>query len=142
MKYKVLTQLSTAKPGWFQCLTAFTEKHLRQEVRSSLKAKALNLITKICLANMSIYEEDLIDKIILPHMKNLENDGDPAMRQSGVKFVLDFLMESSSKKGHNLLRILEKVEPFYPTTSCTSYYKVYMNKIFQHFIFILSVADC
>jgi len=85
---------------------------LKQEVRSNLKAKALNLITKICLANMSIYEEDLIDKIILPHMKNLENELDPAVRQSGVRFVLDFLMESSSKKGHNLLHILEKVDTF------------------------------
>lgn len=109
MQYKVCTQLHTAKPMWFSSLISFAEKHLREEHRPVAKAKALPLITKICLANRDIYEEDLITKIILPHMKNLESEADPTVRLSGVTFLVDFLMESSSKKGHDLLHILDKV---------------------------------
>lgn len=113
MHYKVSTQLHTANPKWFPSLINFAEKHLKTEVRPAVKAKAMPLITKICLANRDIYEEDLIMSVILPHMKNLENESDPTVRVSGVHFLVDFLMESSSKKGHDLLHILDKVRIFY-----------------------------
>ncbi|XP_035706694.1 tuberin isoform X3 [Folsomia candida] len=109
MQYKASTQLHTAKAEWFESLVTFTEKHLRFEVRPAVKAKAMPIITKICLMNRDIYEEDLIVKVILPSMKNLENENDPNVRVSGVNFLVDFLMESSSKKGHDLLHILDKI---------------------------------
>lgn len=93
----------------FVSLKDFADKHLRLEKRPAVKAKAMPLITKICLANRDIYEEDLISNIIVPHMKNLENESDSSVRLSGVNFLVDFLMESSSKKGHDLLHILDKV---------------------------------
>lgn len=109
LQYKVAKLLQATRPGWFSNLVAFAERHYRQETRAGLKVIALTYITNICLTNRHTHEEDLIDKVILPYMKSLETENDLGVRQQGVKFIVGFIMDSNSKKGHDLLHILEKV---------------------------------
>ena len=101
--------LRATRPGWFSNLIAFADRHYRLETRPSVKVIALGHITSVCLANRDTHEEDLIDKVILPFMKNLETENGLWVRQHGVNFIVDFMMDSLSKKGHELLHILERV---------------------------------
>jgi len=109
LQYKVSTLLQTTRPTWFGNLINFTDRHFRLETRGGLKVIALSYITSICLTNRHTHEEDLIDKVILPYLKSLETENDLLVRQQGVKFIVNFLIDSTSKKGHDLLHILEKV---------------------------------
>jgi len=99
--------------GWFENLKCFADRHYSLENRVALKVKALQIIANICLLGRDEAEEKLIDRVMLPHLKHLDVEPDTIVRQTGVKFIVDYLMGVSSKKGHDLLQILEKVSLFY-----------------------------
>lgn len=109
LQYKAAQLLHSSKASWFSNLISFTEKYYRNETRAGVKVKALNHITNVCLSNRDTHEEDLIEKIILPYLKNLETETDVKVRQIGSQFIVDFVLQSSSKKCHDLLHILERV---------------------------------
>ncbi|ODM95090.1 Tuberin, partial [Orchesella cincta] len=106
----------TPTSSFMQNLTSFTVLHFQTETRVPLRLKSLALIQKLCLHNQDTIEELLLDNVILPNLKNIELEPDLSVRNACVSFIVEFLMESRSKKGHDLLHYLEKVvnRPFEP----------------------------
>lgn len=55
------------------------------------------------------YEDELIDRIVIPHMINIANDHDIDVRSAVAKLLVDICMDCESKKCLEVLDILEKV---------------------------------
>lgn len=55
------------------------------------------------------YEDELIDRIVIPHMINIINDGDMVVRTQVAKLLIELCMDCDSKRCLEMLDILEKV---------------------------------
>lgn len=55
------------------------------------------------------YEDELIDRIVIPHMINIANDNDIDVRSAVAKLLIDICMDCDSKKCLEVLDMLEKV---------------------------------
>lgn len=55
------------------------------------------------------YEEELIDRIVIPQMLNIFQNTDPVIRSSVANLLIDLCIDCESKKCLELLEILEKV---------------------------------
>lgn len=55
------------------------------------------------------YEDELIDRIVLPHMMNIVQTTDVIIRSTVANLLIDLCLECESKKCLDLLDILEKV---------------------------------
>lgn len=109
LQHKHIRLLNSSTTTFLPNLVLFTHLHFQKETRVCLRLQALSLIQKICLLNQDTLEETLLDNVILPNLKNIELESDLSIRQHCVQFIVDFLMESRSKKGHDLLHYVEKV---------------------------------
>lgn len=72
------------------------------------------LILSICMKLFILflrreYEDELIDRIVIPHMINIINDNDVDVRCAVGKLLIDICMDCDSKKCLEVLDILEKV---------------------------------
>ena len=109
MQYKHKNLLQCTVPNWLTHLILFCERNFREEQRPNLKVKAIKIVHEVAITQLETHEDELIEKVILQYFKTLEQEPEIQVRQAGVQFIVQFLMESTSKKCHDVLSILEKV---------------------------------
>lgn len=59
--------------------------------------------------NRSRYEDELIERIIVPYMQHIEIDPDITIRTVTANLLIDLCLECDTKRCIELLDILEKV---------------------------------
>ncbi|CAG7833459.1 unnamed protein product [Allacma fusca] len=109
MNYKQKNFLYCTKANWLNHLILFSERNFREEYRPSLKVKAVKIIHQVAISQLQTHEDDLIDKIILQYFKALDSEMSIHVRQAGVDFIVEFLLESTSKKCYEVVGILERI---------------------------------
>jgi tuberous sclerosis protein 2 len=60
-------------------------------------------------ADRAIYEDDLIERIVIPHLQHIDNDPDIIVRNAASQLLVDLCVECESKRCLELMDILEKV---------------------------------
>lgn len=56
------------------------------------------------------YEEELLDKVILPNLQHCSTEADPIIRCASSKLLIDIAVNCHSKRFSDLFDILEKVD--------------------------------
>ncbi|XP_066139931.1 tuberin isoform X2 [Euwallacea fornicatus] len=93
---------------WLNSLHNLVHRYFRSDMRSTIRIKVLWTLTHVYKINREPYEEDLMERIIIPYMTPAINDSDVSIRISVIKMLLDFCRVSDSKRCLDLLDILEK----------------------------------
>ncbi|KAF5285874.1 hypothetical protein FQA39_LY04335 [Lamprigera yunnana] len=94
---------------WFSNLYNLLQKYYRQDTRTNVRLKALSVLSKVIKLNRYEYEDELIDRIIIPHLIGVASDADPIIRTAVAELIIDLCYDCESKRCLELLDILEKV---------------------------------
>lgn len=64
------------------------------------------------------YEEELLDKVILPNLQHCSTEADPFIRCASSKLLIEIALNCYSKRFSDLFDILEKVLKFFFCSKC------------------------
>ncbi|ESP04643.1 hypothetical protein LOTGIDRAFT_61259, partial [Lottia gigantea] len=97
------------KEKWIVNLNSLLERFFRQESRTDIRKKALDILSFVLSINKHIYEADLIEMVVLPNLRNIDTDPDTEVRQSAAHILLVLAQTCNSDEFFEIMTIIEKV---------------------------------
>ncbi|XP_076749493.1 TSC complex subunit tuberin isoform X3 [Xylocopa sonorina] len=99
---------------WQSKLATLMERYYRIETRTNVRMKVLDVLTNVVQVNRSRYEDELIERIIVPYFQHVDMDPDITIRNGVTHLLVELCLECDTKRCLELLDILEKVinKPF------------------------------
>nr|CAH7730250.1 unnamed protein product [Callosobruchus chinensis] len=94
---------------WLTHLYNLLHKYFKPEMRTNIRLKVLDILSNVIKLNRRLYEDELIDRIVIPHMNNIVQTSDLIVRSSVANLLIDLCMDCETKKCLELLEILEKL---------------------------------
>lgn len=67
------------------------------------------MLSLVVNSNKLIYEDELVERIVIPYLQNLDQDPDINVRNVGAQILVNLCIGCESKKCLELLTVLEKV---------------------------------
>ncbi|KPP69040.1 tuberin-like [Scleropages formosus] len=101
--------IQPAKDGWIQSLHRLVEKFFRNESRSTIRIKVLDVLSFVLSINRQIYEEELIEMVVIPQLSQIAEDRDLHVRKLATQLLVDLAEGCSTHHFNSLLDIIEKV---------------------------------
>ncbi|XP_038677007.1 tuberin isoform X2 [Scyliorhinus canicula] len=98
-----------AKHCWIQNLQKLMEKFFRNENRSTIRKKTLDVLSFVLSINRQLYEEELIEAIVIPQLGHIADDKDHMVRRLASQLLVDLAEDCNTPQFNNLLDIIEKV---------------------------------
>uniref|UniRef100_A0A8C0HI40 Tuberin n=1 Tax=Buteo japonicus TaxID=224669 RepID=A0A8C0HI40_9AVES len=103
-----------AKDGWIHNLQMLMERFFRNESRSAVRIKVLDvfvlLFVIICLFNMSVLlQEELINLVVISQLAHIPEDKDHQVRKLATQLLVDLAEGCNTHHFNSLLDIIEKV---------------------------------
>ncbi|XP_039314152.1 tuberin isoform X4 [Solenopsis invicta] len=99
---------------WQTKLGSLMERYYKNETRTTIRMKVLDVLTNVIYFNRSRYEDELIERIVVPYTQHVDIDSDMAIRTVTANLLIDLCLECDTKRCIELLDILEKIinKPF------------------------------
>lgn len=94
---------------WLTNLYNLLHKYFKNENRRNVKLKVLEALGNVIRLNRRQYDDELIDRIVLPHMTNITQCNDIVVRSSVANLLIDLCLECEPRKCSDILDILEKM---------------------------------
>ncbi|XP_031419844.1 tuberin isoform X1 [Clupea harengus] len=101
--------IQPAKDGWIQSLHRLMEKFFRNETRSVIRIKVLHILSFVLSTNRQLYEEELIEVVVIPQLGQIAEDKDLLVRKQATQLLVDLAEGCSTHHFNSLLDIIEKV---------------------------------
>uniref|UniRef100_A0A3B3REN6 Tuberin n=1 Tax=Paramormyrops kingsleyae TaxID=1676925 RepID=A0A3B3REN6_9TELE len=101
--------IQPAKDGWIQSLHKLMEKFFRNETRSAIRVKVLDVLSFVLSTNRQLYEEELIEAVVIPQLSLIAEDRDLHVRKLATQLLVDLAEGCSTHHVSSLLDIIEKV---------------------------------
>ncbi|XP_013373112.1 PREDICTED: tuberin isoform X3 [Chinchilla lanigera] len=98
-----------AKDGWIQNLQLLMERFFRNESRSAVRIKVLDVLSFVLLINRQFYEEELINSVVISQLSHIPEDRDPQVRKLATQLLVDLAEGCHTHHFNSLLDIIEKV---------------------------------
>ncbi|KAM8950505.1 tuberin isoform 1-T1 [Lycaon pictus] len=98
-----------AKDGWIQNLQLLMERFFRNESRSAVRIKVLDVLSFVLLINRQFYEEELISSVVISQLSHVPEDKDPQVRKLATQLLVDLAEGCHTHHFNSLLDIVEKV---------------------------------
>uniref|UniRef100_A0A3B3YMI3 Tuberin n=1 Tax=Poecilia mexicana TaxID=48701 RepID=A0A3B3YMI3_9TELE len=101
--------IQPAKDGWIQSLHCLMEKFFRNETRSGIRIKVLHILSFVLSTNRQLYEDELIEKVVIPQLSGISEDRDLAVRKQATQLLVDLAEGCNTHHFTSLLDIIERV---------------------------------
>ncbi|XP_074540539.1 tuberin isoform X2 [Halichoeres trimaculatus] len=101
--------IQPAKDGWIQSLHRLMEKFFRNETRSVIRIKVLHILSFVLSTNRQLYEDELIEMVVIPHLGGIAEDRDLAVRKQATQLLVDLAEGCNTHHFTSLLDIIERV---------------------------------
>ncbi|KAK2584988.1 hypothetical protein KPH14_008518 [Odynerus spinipes] len=113
IEYRACT-ISPMHHHWQSRLLSLMELYYKTDTRTNIRVKALNILANVIQVNRSQYEDELIERIVVPYLQHVDMDPDITIRNVAAYFLVDLCIECETKRCLELLDILEKIinKPF------------------------------
>uniref|UniRef100_A0A8D2JQR3 Tuberin n=1 Tax=Sciurus vulgaris TaxID=55149 RepID=A0A8D2JQR3_SCIVU len=98
-----------AKDGWIQNLQLLMERFFRNEPRSAVRIKVLDVLSFVLLINRQFYEEELINSVVISQLSHIPEDKDHQVRKLATQLLVDLAEGCHTHHFNSLLDIVEKV---------------------------------
>lgn len=106
--YKAL-KISATKPEWLQAMHKFMDRFYRNIRTNSIRVKAVQTLVQIMDINRAAYEEEILERVVIPHFIGVHLEPDMVVRTAVAKLLVDFAWHCDSKRCLELLDIIEKL---------------------------------
>ncbi|GAB1300673.1 Tuberin [Apodemus speciosus] len=97
------------KDGWIQTLQLLMERFFRNESRSAVRIKVLDVLSFVLLINRQFYEEELINSVVISQLSHVPEDKDHQVRKLATQLLVDLAEGCHTHHFNSLLDIIEKV---------------------------------
>ncbi|KAF7659568.1 hypothetical protein LDENG_00296600 [Lucifuga dentata] len=101
--------IQPAKDGWIQGLHRLMEKFFRNEARSVIRIKVLHILSFVLSTNRQLYEDELIEMVVIPQLSGIAEDRDLAVRKQATQLLVDLAEGCNTHHFTSLLDIIERV---------------------------------
>ena len=71
--------------GWIRGLYDLMEKHYCSDHRDHVRIKSLHVLLDMFKSNRHMYEEELVEKVVIPFLKPLDAETSVQVRLAGIK---------------------------------------------------------
>uniref|UniRef100_A0AAZ3PS18 Tuberin N-terminal domain-containing protein n=1 Tax=Oncorhynchus tshawytscha TaxID=74940 RepID=A0AAZ3PS18_ONCTS len=109
--------IQPAKDGWIQNLHRLMEKFFRNESRGVIRIKVLHILSFVLSTNRQLYEEELIEVVVVPQLSGIAEDRDLAVRRQATQLLVDLAESCSTHHFTSLLDIIQRVRDTHTTSS-------------------------
>ncbi|KAM3624112.1 uncharacterized protein V6R79_019116 [Siganus canaliculatus] len=101
--------IQPAKDDWIQSLHRLMEKFFRNETRSVIRIKVLHILSFVLSTNRQLYEDELIEMVVIPQLSGIAEDWDLAVRKQATQLLVDLAEGCNTHHFTSLLDIIERV---------------------------------
>lgn len=101
--------IQPAKDGWIQSLYRLMDKFFRNEARSVIRIKVLHILSFVLSTNRQLYEDELIEMVVIPQLSGIADDRDLAVRKQATQLLVDLAEGCNTHHFCSLLDIIERV---------------------------------
>ncbi|XP_072240384.1 tuberin isoform X2 [Leuresthes tenuis] len=101
--------IQPAKDCWIQSLHRLMEKFFRNESRSVIRIKVLHILSFVLSTNRQLYEDELIEMVVIPQLSGIAEDRDLAVRKQATQLLVDLAEGCNTHHFTSLLDIIERV---------------------------------
>ncbi|XP_040891970.1 tuberin isoform X2 [Toxotes jaculatrix] len=101
--------IQPAKDGWIQSLHRLMEKFFKHETRSVIRIKVLHILSFVLSTNRQLYEDELIEMVVIPQLSGIAEDRDLAVRKQATQLLVDLAEGCNTHHFTSLLDIIERV---------------------------------
>ncbi len=71
--------------GWIRGLYDLMERYYRSDGRILVRTKCLRILLDMFKSNRHMYEDELVDRVVLPFLKHLDVEPSVDVRMEGIK---------------------------------------------------------
>ncbi|KAL1488930.1 hypothetical protein ABEB36_014716 [Hypothenemus hampei] len=100
--------ISPIQHMWMTNLNNLLLNYFKSNMRPAIRIKVLQILADIFKLHRDQYEEELIERIVIPHMTPIVHDHDIFIRSSVIKMLVEMCTVCESKRCLELLDIMEK----------------------------------
>ncbi|XP_070579524.1 tuberin-like [Ptychodera flava] len=97
------------KEGWIQNLQNLMDKYFKQDKRTCIRVKVLTVLSFVLSSTRHIYEDDLIELVVLPQLSHIIDDTDAEVRNEAVQLLVDVALDCQTPRFIEILSIMEKI---------------------------------
>ncbi|KAK7793760.1 hypothetical protein R5R35_000957 [Gryllus longicercus] len=94
---------------WLNKLNSLLERYYKQEQRTNIRVKVLDVLSNVIHVNRSVYEDELIERFVVPYLQHVDGDSDIIVRNAAAQLLVDLCLECENKRCLELMDILEKI---------------------------------
>ncbi|NXF95527.1 TSC2 protein, partial [Eubucco bourcierii] len=98
-----------ARDGWIHNLQMLMERFFRNESRSAVRIKVLDVLSFVLSINRQFYEEELINVVVISQLAHIPEDKDHQVRKLATQLLVDLAEGCNTHHFNSLLDIIEKV---------------------------------
>uniref|UniRef100_A0A7M4F8B9 Tuberin n=1 Tax=Crocodylus porosus TaxID=8502 RepID=A0A7M4F8B9_CROPO len=133
-----------AKDGWIHNLQLLMERFFRNESRSVVRIKVLDVLSFVLSINRQFYEEELINAVVISQLAHIPEDKDHKVRKLATQLLVDLAEGCNTHHFNSLLDIIEKTKLYsLPASHATRVYEMLISHIRLHYkrMYSLPVAS-
>uniref|UniRef100_S4R7P3 Tuberin n=1 Tax=Petromyzon marinus TaxID=7757 RepID=S4R7P3_PETMA len=98
-----------AKDGWILELQKMMEKYFRMQTSSVIRKKCLEILFSVLGTHRHVYEEELMESVLIPHLNAVVEDREVAVRKFATQKLVELALTCSSSHFNSLLDALQKI---------------------------------
>ncbi|XP_078611279.1 tuberin-like isoform X3 [Branchiostoma floridae x Branchiostoma japonicum] len=98
-----------AKDSWILNLQNLMDKYFRYELRTPIRIKVLDVLSAVLSSTRHLYEENLIEGVVIPQLGQIADDPDVEVRNVAVQLLMDLAQTCNTERCLDILAIIEKV---------------------------------
>lgn len=97
--------------AWLMKLNDLLQNYYRveKERRTNVRLKALDVLVNVVQLHRVYFEDEIIDKVVIPHFLHLHLDGDYKIRSAGASLLIRLCTTCESRRCSEMLDILERL---------------------------------
>ncbi|XP_027967298.1 tuberin isoform X3 [Eumetopias jubatus] len=123
-----------AKDGWIHNLQLLMERFFRNESRSAVRIKVLDVLSFVLLINRQFYEEELISSVVISQLSHVPEDKDPQVRKLATQLLVDLAEGCHTHHFNSLLDIVEKTKLYaLPASHAVRVYETLVSHMELHY---------
>uniref|UniRef100_A0A8C7XD26 Tuberin n=1 Tax=Oryzias sinensis TaxID=183150 RepID=A0A8C7XD26_9TELE len=101
--------IQPARDGWIQSLHRLMENFFRNESRTVIRIKVLHILSFVLSTNRQLYEDELIEMVVIPQLSGIAEDKDLAVRKQATQLLVDLAEGCNTHHFTSLLDVIERV---------------------------------
>ncbi|XP_036326268.1 tuberin-like [Rhagoletis pomonella] len=102
------TKVTATRPQWLQVLNDFVCRFYKMP-NTNVRLKAIQSLVRIMDLNRFSYEEEILDRVVIPQFSQIAHEADLEIRVAVANALVGFVRHCDTKRCGELLDILEKL---------------------------------